>query len=251
MSDITTRRWLCRGLTTIGATLLATTVSAQASDTVRMPVWEASGSVAMQNIRASELDGGQDYLYDYWESQLEPGVQVGRYITKQLKVEIGVRGPMQYSFYESDYVPAPGIPGGVPESIDRSVRVLSFAPAITWQFFENSFVHPYVSAGVAMDVSDIHRFRQAGTGSWVQSRTTVQYDVPGVDTRATAVDARPFLAVGTKLWTLATAAGLCVPRSRWASEVAHRPGIAALRRRCGLNRKSSGEKSWRRESLYA
>lgn len=200
MAKIAARRWLCRGLATAGATLLATTVSAQANDTgVRRPVWDASGSVALHYVRASDLRSDRDFLYDDWATQWQPGVQVGRYLTPHLKVEIGVRGPTQYGFLESDRIPVPALPGGFgPAGIDRQVRVLSFAPAITWQFFENSFVHPYVSAGVAMDVSDIHRFREAGTREIFLSRTTVRYDVPGIDTRATAVDARPFLAAGTK-----------------------------------------------------
>ena len=163
------------------------------------------------------------------------GIQVGRYLTTQLKLEIGLRGPVQYFFYETDRVPAPALTGGfATESIDRHVRVFSFAPAITWQFFENSFAHPYLSAGVAMDVSDIHRFRQAGTGSIVQSRTTVRYDVPGVDTRETLVEARPFLAVGSKsvLQQRPVVRASRDPGGHY--EVAHRPGVAALRRRCGL-----------------
>lgn len=201
MAEITARRWLGRGLATVGATLLATTASAQAGDTVaRMPVWDASGSVAAHSIRASDVDSGRDDSYDYWEGQWEPGAQVGRYLTTQLKVEIGVRGPMQYTFYDTIRVPVPALPGGFAETwIDRHVRVLSFAPAITWQFFENSFVHPFVSAGVAIDVTDVHRFRQAGTErTFVTSRTAVQYDVPGIDTHETVIGARPFFAAGSK-----------------------------------------------------
>ena len=200
MSEIAARRWLRRGLATFAATLLATTVSAQESDPVaRMPVWEASGSVGLHNIRASDLPSGRDSTYDYWEAQWEPGAQVGRYVTTHLKIEIGVRGPMQYDFYETVRVPAPALPGGFATTyVDRDVRLFSFAPAITWQFLENSFVHPYLSAGVAMDVSDVHRFREAGPESIVQSRSTVRYDVPGIDTRETVANARPFLAAGSK-----------------------------------------------------
>ena len=199
MAGITARRWLCGGLATIGATLLATTVSAQAGETVvRMPAWDASGSLAMHSFRASDLDGGDDHYYYDWETLGQPGAQVGRYVTPHLKVELGVRGPMQYTSYDTIRVPAP-LTGGFAETwVDRHVRFVSFAPAITWQFFENTFMHPYVSAGVAVDLVDIHRFREAGTESYPLSRTTVRYDVPGIDTRETAVKARPFFAAGSK-----------------------------------------------------
>jgi hypothetical protein len=106
---------------------------------------------------------------------------------------------MRYDFYETISVPAPALPGGFARTyVERDVRVVSFAPAITWQFFRNTFVHPYVSAGVAVDVSDIHRFRPATVDSMVVSRTTVRYDVPGIDTRKAAVAARPFFAAGSK-----------------------------------------------------
>ena len=198
MAEITARRWLCRGLATVGAALLATTASAQAADTARMPVWDAGGSMAVRSTRASDL--GEDGYYDDWEGQWEPGAQVGRHVTKHLKVELGLRGPMHYEFFDAIRVPAPALPGGFADTyVDRHVRVLSFAPAITWQFFENTFVHPYVSAGVAMDIADTHRFRQAGTESYVpRTGTTIRYDVPGIDTRETVIEARPFFAAGTK-----------------------------------------------------
>lgn len=197
MAGITARRWLCRGIVTVGATLLATTASAQPGETVaRMPAWDASGSIALRFIRASDF-GDEDYYYYDWQTQGEPGFQVGRHVTRHLKVEIGVRGPMQFTVDESDLVPAPSIPGGFAETwLDRRVRVLSFAPSLTWQFFENAFVHPYVSAGVAMDVVDIHRFREAYTASY--GRTAIRYDVPGIDTSETMFEARPFFAVGSK-----------------------------------------------------
>ena len=49
-----------------------------------------------------------------------------------------------------------------------------------------------------MDLLNTHRFREAGIESYPLSRTTVRYDVPGIDTRETAVAARPFFAVGSK-----------------------------------------------------
>lgn len=200
MSRTDCGRWVKWGLATTGALLVATLASAQGTETKapRMPLWDASGAVALHNIRASDAHGGEDQ-FDWWEPQWETGVQAGRYLTPHLKVEMGVRGPMQYDFYESAQVPAPGLSGGVAfASIDRHVRLVSFAPGVTWQFFENRFVHPYVSAGVSFDVAEIHRSRDAHTVSVSRSNTTIRYSVPAVDTRETLVDARPFLAAGTK-----------------------------------------------------
>jgi len=200
MAEIAARRWLLRGLAMMVTALVATTASAQSADTApRMPVWDASVSGALHNVRASEMRPQPDGLYDYFETQWEPGAQVGRYLTSHLKVELGVRGPMQSSFYETDLVPVPALTGGFGwSSVDVNVRVFSVAPAVTWQFLDNTFAHPYLSVGVAMDVMDVHRFRPARTETDYRGRTGVRYDVPAIDTRDTEFIARPFVAVGSK-----------------------------------------------------
>ncbi|HUQ86466.1 MAG TPA: hypothetical protein VM096_02845 [Vicinamibacterales bacterium] len=195
MVAIAARRWLCLGVATVAATLVATTVSAQALDAVRMPLWDAGASLAAAQTRASELG----YEYDYWESQWEPGIQLGRYLTPHLKLEMSVRGPMQYHFYEDEPVPVPAIPGGIGRSIvDSEIQLFSLAPAVTWQFFENTFVHPYVSVGVAVDVANIHRSREAHIETFYLTRGSVSYPVPALDTREIDVRAYPFLAAGSK-----------------------------------------------------
>jgi hypothetical protein len=220
------RQWQMRGLATVGATLLATAVSAQSIETAqpRFPRWDASASIAMHQVRVNEVDRSDDL--DYWEAQVEVRAQAGRYLTRRLKVELGVLAPMSYEFYESAYVPAPGLtlccgtPAGLGfAGIDQHVRVLSFTPAVTWQFFDNTFVHPYVTVGVDAGVSRIHRFRAAGTSSMTSSGRTIRYDVPGVDTRETVTQARPFLAFGTKSYF----------NERWFARPEVQMGIARAR----------------------
>ena len=82
MAATTARRWLTRSLMTVGTTLFASMAWAQASDvsTFRMPLWDASGSVAFHNVRASEAQAGPDD-FDYWEANAELRGQVGRYLT--------------------------------------------------------------------------------------------------------------------------------------------------------------------------
>ncbi len=196
------KRWLVRGIAGIGVMLLvATTASAQdnADAGPRLPLWDATGTLGIHSIRASEVHSAER-LYEWWETLGEPGFATGRYLTPHLKFEVGVRGPMNYRFVEPYLVPAPGLPGGVASTyIDRHVRLVSCSPVVTWQFFENAFVHPYVSAGVALDVLDVHRLRTPTTANVRQSNgTTVRYDVPGVDTHQTVVNVRPVFGAGTK-----------------------------------------------------
>jgi hypothetical protein len=200
MTALTARQWLTRTLVLVGATFLAASARAQASDVsaVRMPAWDASGSVALFNVRASDAQSGNDNL-DYWDTKAELRGQIGRYLTPHLKVEFGLLAPLSYDFYEQLSVATPAVPGGVATTwVDRDVTVLSLQPALTWQFFENTFVHPYVTAGVSVDVANIHRFRDAGADSVFVSGRSVRFDVPPVDTRETVTELRPFLAFGTK-----------------------------------------------------
>ena len=139
------RRWLCRGLATVGATLLATTVDRDRPAIRRCECrfGEVSGSVAMHSIRASELDGGRDFLYDYWELQWEPGAQVGApYYPALQGGDWGAWAEPHRAFTRPIACPRRHYPAAfAPASIERRVCAFSFAPAITWQFFENSFVH--------------------------------------------------------------------------------------------------------------
>src|SRR5262245_42440646 len=200
MGGTTARQWLTRSLVTVGAMFLATSAWAQASDitTVRMPVWDASGSVALFNVRTSEASGPDDS--DYWETKAELRGQVGRYLTPHFKVEFAILAPMSYDFYEDVSVPVPAVPGAVGFTwVDRDVTVLSMQPAVTWQFFENTFVHPYVTAGISIDVANVHRFRDAGAGAiYLSGSRSIRFDVSPVDTRETVTEARPFVAFGTK-----------------------------------------------------
>ena len=227
-------RWLAWGVVTFGVVLLATPASAQGNDAqLRMPRWDATGSVALHNVRSGDAHSDSDGLYDYWETNWEPGFQVGRYLTTHLKVEVGVRGPMQYHFYESDRIPLPGVPGRFgPASIDRRVTVISIAPAVTWQFLDNTFVHPYVSGGLDIDLADIHRFRDARSGSITISGATIRYDQPAVDSHEAIVDARPFIAIGTKSyfhsgrWFVRPEIQAGISKSRFA-QVSLRLGVGA------------------------
>jgi hypothetical protein len=201
MAATTARRWLTRSLMTVGTTLFASMAWAQASDvsTFRMPRWDASASVAFHNVRASEVQAGPDD-FDYWEPNAEWRGQAGRYATPHLKVEFAVLAPMSYNFYEPILVPAPAVPGGVGTTwVERNVTVLSLQPALTWQFLDNAFVHPYVTAGISVDVANIHRFRDAGIDNvFVPGNRGFRFDVPAIDTRDTVTEVRPFLAFGTK-----------------------------------------------------
>ena len=95
--------------------------------------------------------------------------------------------------YESLAVTVPGVPRGfVYQNVDR--QLFNVAPAVTWQFRENTFMHPYVSGGVRIGLLQEHRYNESDT---IRSGT-ITYQVPHLDERRTVVLARPFIAAGFK-----------------------------------------------------
>ena len=68
------------------------------------------------------------------------------------------------------------------------------APAFTWQFRENSFMHPYVTGGVKIGILEEHRVRTPDLYRFGPQGVLV----PPLDERTTRVLARPFIAGGFK-----------------------------------------------------
>jgi hypothetical protein len=130
----------------------------------------------------------------WWDEKFQLRFQVGRYFSPHLKAEVAVAGPSTFDLYESIRIPVEGLPNGGFASNERSVRIVSLTPAFTYQFLENTFAHPYVSAGASLNLVDDHRFRRQTT--YTINRVT--YSVPPLDTRDFSLSARPFVAAGFK-----------------------------------------------------
>jgi hypothetical protein len=135
--------------------------------------------------------------FSAWEEAVaEPRVQVGWYFTEHLKAELAV-SHLRYDFPEYQFFPLPGQqPWQGLAVTDRTVRIVELAPAVTYQFFENKFAHPFVSGGASVDVLRDHRHRAAETrrsGNFV-------YRLPAIDTNRTSTVVRPFVAGGFKTY---------------------------------------------------
>ena len=151
------------------------------------PRWDASGSFGILAITTSDsLDP-----WDGWEQKADYRFDLGRYWTTHLKTDVALTMSNAWDDYE--VLPVPGVPRGyVYDTIDR--RLYSVAPAVTWQFRENTFMHPYVSGGVKINALPEHRHRVPGP----YPLGTVSDTVPELDERRTVVLARPFVAAGFK-----------------------------------------------------
>jgi hypothetical protein len=151
--------------------------------------WDASGSLGLLAITTSDTHRS----WGGWEQKADYRFDLGRYWTPHLKTDVAVTAAHPWEDYESEPLAIPGV--SLPyayTSIDR--RLFMAAPAVTWQFRENTFMHPYASGGVKIGVLHEHRHREAST----QRFGAVSYAVPPVDERRTTVVARPFIAAGFK-----------------------------------------------------
>lgn len=118
---------------------------------------------------------------------LAGNLDAGRYLTTHLKVDVGVMTTHSRSVYE---YPTPYAVPVYSYSVVK-VRPTTVASAVTYQFFENVFAHPYVSAGL-------------GLTSMSEERTVYSYTTTGRENAAPVVSherylrVRPFAAAGYK-----------------------------------------------------
>jgi hypothetical protein len=115
---------------------------------------------------------------------------LGRYWGTHFKTDVGLTLTPERTFYESTTGLVPG--AYFFTTNDRSLSLIS--GAATYQFFENDFMHPYVSAGAQAGWSREHRVRPVTT----YTANRVQYTIPELDERTTSALVRPFVAAGSK-----------------------------------------------------
>jgi hypothetical protein len=154
------------------------------------PRWDVSGGLGVLWVDHHDLNPNESW----WEPKPQARLQLGRYLTQHLKTELHLSGPSTYDLYEEELFPVAGLSGGGWAVTFRTVKMFTASPALTYQFFENVFAHPFVSGGADIDVGDDHRTRSASTYAF----NRVSYPITSVDTRRTLLRARPFFAVGSK-----------------------------------------------------
>ena len=149
------------------------------------PRWDASGSIGFLAVTTSDTRRS----WAGWEQKADYRFDLGRYWTTHVKTDVAVTTSNPWNDYESDVVTIAGVPRAYAyNTIDRHLHAV--APAVTWQFRENTFMHPYVSSGVKINVLNEHRYRNDDTYRF----GGVSSPVPDLDERRTVVFARPFVA---------------------------------------------------------
>ena len=108
--------------------------------------WEASTSAALIEIRP----GGNDTPYrDNWYAQGRFAGAIAHYWTRHLKTEFEYSASGEGSRYVQEFVRVNG--QVYPYTYESFHQLQQGAVRMVWQFRDNAWVHPYVSAGLVLD----------------------------------------------------------------------------------------------------
>ena len=154
--------------------------------------WDISAGVGARFFDGSDLGDA----YANWNGAWQSRVQVGYYLTPHLKAEMTASSPVTYEFYLDEPVALPGVLAPVFVFAEHRSRVFSVRPLATYQFFENAFAHPFVSAGLDIGVLDerVTRIQQT------RRLNGLTYTVPPASVARDAVLLRPVVAAGFKTY---------------------------------------------------
>lgn len=189
-------RWL------VAVMLLGLSVSpgyAQQVDNRGVPYreWDVDGGFGFIVADRDEVAAADD-TYDEWGGSWIGDVEVGRYWTSHLKTSVGLNSGTATSWngYESVTV-APGQQGTA--WLFGETRQTQLVLAGTWQFLDNTFTHPYVSAGARIGFLDVDSQRSPYAQAQVNG-VWRSFTIPVVERSWREVRTRPFVAIGSKAY---------------------------------------------------
>jgi hypothetical protein len=156
----------------------------------KMPLWDTNFSLGM--ITNSARDEGDDA--DRSSIHAEARFDVGHYWTQHLKTEAGVSFLNRWDEFDFEIIPVPGSRGGGYSYTTRTMRMTTITPTFTYQFLENQFVHPYLSAGARIGLLETHFARLPQ----IFTQEGVTYGVTAIDRTETTILVRPVVAAGCK-----------------------------------------------------
>ena len=181
----------------MGAALLAASAAtAQTiSTTPRNPArWDVGGGIGW-------LAGNKEGLAEEWNDWYDTfavSLDAGRYWTTHLKTEAGATFTSEGSVYGRDQLVIPGQPYPIFRFHEHHFRVTAISAAAVYQFLENAWVHPFVSAGMSL--------------GWERERTIVPEQILPIggprpliipattEAHESSVHARPFIGGGFKFY---------------------------------------------------
>ena len=107
--------------------------------------WDVAAHVAWLNVNKSGIGAS----WNEWYDAAAFGALVGFHWTPHLKSEVDLVTSSEGDIYSDLITVLPGEPIPVFRSREHFFRTTALSAGVTYQFFENSLVHPFVGLGVA------------------------------------------------------------------------------------------------------
>lgn len=184
----------------VGGLLIASTAGAQVMDGRGNPYrqWDVAvgGTLHFDRERPSDRVNVYDVYNDSWRAGVAVQVDAGRYWNSHFKTEVSFAALNGHTDFGSDAVP---VPGGIGVSyFETHIARKQVAAAVTYQFFENVFAHPYVSAGIRATLHDGHKVRPPIAYLPYALQGPATHQIPPFESRDREVFTRPYVAAGFK-----------------------------------------------------
>jgi hypothetical protein len=158
--------------------------------------WDLHGAFGFHVGEQSDVVSDPDELYDNWEPAWAVSFDVGRYWTSHWKTEVGVSRLSSVQVFRSETGVAPtGERGDV--FVTTHIAQTQMMISGTYQFLDNTFAHPYVSAGARVGILDRESFRSPYL-YYFDNTVYRAIPIPPEQHSDIAVRVRPFVAVGSK-----------------------------------------------------
>lgn len=174
----------------------ASSAAAQQVDGSGVPyrAWDINAAFGFHTSAESDLSGQQGMLGGSWEPAWAGSFDVGRYWTSHVKTEAGLAHFSGMQYYASE--PILGTTGQQIGQIfsTTDVRQTQVVLAGTYQFLENAFAHPYVSAGARIGFLDYRTYENR----YLYSSLPPNGLGPAEERQGVDVRVRPFVGAGSK-----------------------------------------------------
>lgn len=113
------------------------------------PRWDVNINIGTFGARPGESEPPH---YNDWYFEGRYAASIGYYWTENLKTELEFAHTGEGTQYVQEYVRVPNTGFPYLLSIEKAHRLQQTSLRMVWQFFDNRWVHPYVNAGIVLDV---------------------------------------------------------------------------------------------------
>ncbi len=157
--------------------------------------WDTSVTIGWLGGNKEEIGGDWDQWYDTFATSVE----IGRYWTRHLKTDLGATLTTEGDVYSQEQFTVPGQSFPVFFSRQHRFGVKALHLSAAYQFLENTWVHPFVGAGVQL--------------AWERHRTETPFPTafgrdgrgpftvpPLAEIDRARFDSRPFVTGGAKFY---------------------------------------------------